>query len=97
PEWAEVTSLELEPDPDTPTPGFKRFVGPALSADRTLSVRLNSGQGQAGAADSLFTQPNQDQPAPEAPGHRKRPFLPLPILLGVAFVLLLLVMRRRRT
>jgi hypothetical protein len=94
PDWMEVRSLELEPDPDAPVPGYKRFVGPRLEAGRTLAMRLGSGEGQAGEEKPLFAAP-QPQPQPE-PQPEKGGGLPLPILVAVGVVLLLLVIRRRR-
>lgn len=96
PDWAEVTALELEPDPDGAPAGYKRFRGPALEAGRTLAVRLGSGQAQPGPAEDLFTEPAPGD-APAAPAaEQEGGGVPLPILVAVGIVLLLLVLRRRR-
>ena len=97
PEWTRVTAMELEPDPDGSSGGYKRFVGPALTAGRTLTMQLGSGEAVADTTGEVFTtaDPAGAEPAAEAAG--KKPALPLPILIALGVIVLVLVMRRRRT
>lgn len=97
PEWTRVTAMELEPDPDGSTGGYKRFKGPALAAGRTLALRLGGGEAVADTAARLFTtdDPVADDVAAAEP--RKKRGLPLPILVVLGVIVLVLVMRRRRT
>lgn len=96
PDWTQVTGMELEPDPDGSGGGYKRFVGPALAAGRTISFRLGAGEAAADTAGELFTtaEPAAAEPVTEAA--KKKPGLPLPILLSLGVIVLVLVMRRRR-
>ena len=96
PDWTQVTSMELEPDPDGSSGGYKRFVGPALAAGRTLSFRLGAGEAAADTIGELFTTTDKTAAEPVAEAQKKKPGLPLPILIALGVIVLVLVMRRRR-
>jgi len=100
PDWAEVTNLELEPDPSGGAGGYKRFRGPELEAGRVVEVRLGSGRGTAGTTEKVFgSEAAGDSAAaaatPPAPG-KKGGGLPLAVIIALAVVVLVLVLRRRR-
>lgn len=99
PDWTEVVNLELEPDPDSSTGGFKRFRGPALEAGRVLAVRLGSGRTAAGPEEHLFASSEEESTAETpsaAPAGKKGGGVPLPVIVALGIVVLVLVLRRRR-
>ncbi len=98
PEWTAVTSYELEPDPDSSNPGYKRFKGPVLEAGRVLALRLGSGEGGPAPQGEVFSATAADTapPAPPPADDGSR-WLPLAVPFAVLLGILLLVARRRRT
>lgn len=100
PQLLEVQSTDLEENSREKVEGYRRYVGAALEAGESISLRLNSGDQVAGSEEDLFTQ--------EAPGdleaddaeadETKGGGLSLPLIfLGFVVILVIIIAARRRS
>ncbi len=101
PAWLEVDSTEMEAPDRTSTPGFSRWPGPALTAGRSVDLRLASGEHQSGTAENLFTRTESLPAGPDSlsrSGPEKADRPTLPVVFGGLLVIIVVVtgIRRRR-
>jgi len=99
PENLDVQAYELEPNDDTPVPGYLRFKGPALDAERTFDIRVNKGV-PAGPKEDVFTEEVPDEELSDAAaeaGEDEDEGLPLALqILPIVLIIILLAARRRK-
>ena len=95
PEGLEVEALELEAGA-TDVPGFARFTGPSLNADRNFELRLQFKAGPAPTTEDVFTR---GTPAADAGADRKGEgggVGVLPFVFGGVLIIIVIAAAARR-
>jgi hypothetical protein len=99
PENLDVRGREMEPDHSQDIPGYLRFRGPALEADRNLPIALR-GSIPAGEAEEVFTAEAEGQEG-GATGYdsekNEGSSFPWPVPIAILVVIIALIARRRRS
>lgn len=98
PENLDIQAGELEPDDSLDLPGHRRFIGPALEADRDFPIQVR-GRVASGPAEDVFASeaPADAAAAPTGPEEEKGgSSFPWPAGLAILTVLIVLAALRRR-
>jgi len=95
PTWLAVQALELTTCDQKTAPGFSRWPGPALAADRRVNLKLLAEEHQAGTAENLFSAPAADTAETVAPPEKTKGSS-LPLVFGGLLVIIVIVVASRR-
>lgn len=99
PENLDIRAMELEPDHSQDIPGYLRFVGPALEAEREFRIEVR-GRIPAGAEEDVFETEAPAELADVAQDDQEdkgSSSLPLILSVPIIVILVVLIIRRRRS